>query len=136
MQARLALGHEPDARAALVGVGDEAAVDGGAAHLGLLRALPAVRVAEHELELGLDRAKLVRLAYLLGSDYTECLPGVGPVVAMELLSEFPGEDGLHKFKAWWTKVQSGRDRPEESATSFRKRFVSVFVAMLDCGAIG
>ena len=87
-----------------------------------------------ERELGLDRDKLVRLAYLLGSDYTEGLPGVGPVVAMELLREFPGHDGLHKFKAWWTKVQSGRDRPEESATSFRKRFVSVFVAMLDCGA--
>ena len=75
-------------------------------------------------ELGLDRDKLVRLAYLLGSDYTEGLPGVGPVVAMELLSEFPGHDGLHKFKAWWTKVQSGRDKVEENVSSFRKRFVS------------
>ena len=75
-------------------------------------------------ELGLDRDKLVRLAYLLGSDYTDGLPGVGPVVAMELLSEFPGKDGLHKFKQWWTKVQSGRDKSEESATKFRKRFVS------------
>ena len=74
-------------------------------------------------ELGLDRGALVRLAYLLGSDYTAGLPGVGPVVAMELLSEFPGQDGLHKFRAWWQKVQSGRDRPEESATPFRKRFV-------------
>ena len=75
-------------------------------------------------ELSLDCDKLVRLAYLLGSDYTDGLPGVGPVVAMELLSEFPGLDGLHKFKQWWTKVQSGRDKAEENASSFRKRFVS------------
>ncbi|KAH9945151.1 PIN domain-like protein [Epithele typhae] len=79
-----------------------------------------------ERELGLDRDKLVRLAYLLGSDYTDGLPGVGPVVAMELLSEFPGNDGLHKFKAWWTRVQSGRDKTEESATGFRKRFKKKF----------
>ncbi len=80
-------------------------------------------LSDLERELGLDRDKLVRLAYLLGSDYTEGLPGVGPVVAMELLSEFPGQDGLHKFRAWWQKVQSGRDKAEESATRFRKRFV-------------
>ncbi|KAI0787632.1 hypothetical protein C8Q74DRAFT_1252930 [Fomes fomentarius] len=83
-------------------------------------------LSDLERELGLDRDKLVRLAYLLGSDYTEGLPGVGPVVAMELLSEFPGHDGLHKFKAWWTKVQSGQDRAEESATRFRKRFKKKF----------
>lgn len=77
-----------------------------------------------ERELSLDRDKLVRLAYLLGSDYTDGLPGVGPVVAMELLGEFPGLDGLHKFKQWWTKVQSGKDKGEESASRFRKRFVS------------
>ena len=75
-------------------------------------------------ELGLDRDKLVRLAYLLGSDYVEGLPGIGPVVAMELLNEFPGEDGLHKFKDWWLKVQSGRDKESDSVSTFRKRFVS------------
>ncbi|KAH9903065.1 hypothetical protein C8Q73DRAFT_672835 [Cubamyces lactineus] len=83
-------------------------------------------LSDLERELGLDRDKLVRLAYLLGSDYTEGLPGVGPVVAMELLNEFPGQDGLHKFRAWWQKVQSGRDRPEESSTPFRKRFKKKF----------
>ena len=75
-------------------------------------------------ELGLDRDKLVRLAYLLGSDYVEGLPGIGPVVAMELLNEFPGEDGLHKFKDWWLKVQSGRDKESDNVSTFRKRFVS------------
>lgn len=83
-------------------------------------------LSDLERELGLDRDKLVRLAYLLGSDYTDGLPGVGPVVAMELLSEFPGQDGLHKFRAWWQKVQSGRDKAEESGTRFRKRFVRLF----------
>ncbi|KAK7033213.1 hypothetical protein R3P38DRAFT_2619130 [Favolaschia claudopus] len=77
-------------------------------------------------ELGLDRGTLIRLAYLLGSDYVDGLPGVGPVVAMELLDEFPGEDGLHKFKDWWTKVQSGKDRPEDNKSKFRKRFKKKF----------
>ena len=80
----------------------------------------------HDLarELGLDRDKLVRLAYLLGSDYVNGLPGVGPVVAMELLSEFPGVDGLHKFREWWLKVQTGRDKESDTSSKFRKRFVS------------
>ncbi|KAG1750845.1 hypothetical protein EDB19DRAFT_2009468 [Suillus lakei] len=77
-------------------------------------------------ELGLERDTLIRLAYLLGSDYVEGLPGVGPVMAMELLKEFPGEDGLHKFKDWWTKVQSGRDRAEDNTTKFRNRFKKKF----------
>ncbi|KAF9787513.1 hypothetical protein BJ322DRAFT_729829 [Thelephora terrestris] len=76
-------------------------------------------------ELGLDRGTLVRLAYLLGSDYTEGLAGVGPVVAMELVKEFPGDDGLEKFTEWWSKVQSGRDKKEESRSHFRRSFVSV-----------
>lgn len=75
-------------------------------------------------ELGLDRGALVRLAYLLGSDYTEGLPGVGPVLAMELLAEFPGDDGLFKFRDWWAKVQTGRDKEDTNTSSFRKRFVS------------
>lgn len=75
-------------------------------------------------DLGLDRDSLVRLAYLLGSDYVEGLSGVGPVVAMELLKEFPGVDGLHKFKDWWIKVQTGKDGDEDNKSKFRKRFVS------------
>ncbi|KAF9223772.1 PIN domain-like protein [Gyrodon lividus] len=77
-------------------------------------------------ELGLERDALIRLAYLLGSDYVDGLPGVGPVVAMELIKEFSGEDGLHKFKDWWTKVQSGRDREEDNNTKFRNRFKKKF----------
>ena len=40
------------------------------------------------------------LAYLLGSDYSEGLEGVGVVSAMEILRDFPGEgiEPLKKFK--------------------------------------
>ena len=49
----------------------------------------------------LDRDGLIRLAYLCGSDYTEGLQGIGPVSALEVLAEFPGEklDGLRSM-AW------------------------------------
>lgn len=48
---------------------------------------------------GLDRNKLINLAYLLGSDYTEGIPNVGFVTAMEILNEFPGRglEPLLKF---------------------------------------
>lgn len=80
-------------------------------------------------DLGLDRDKLIRLAYLLGSDYVDGVPGVGPVMAMELLEEFPGDEGLHKFKEWWLKVQTGKDKAEDTNTAFRKRFVSISAAI-------
>ncbi|KAG5646986.1 hypothetical protein DXG03_001710 [Asterophora parasitica] len=73
-------------------------------------------------DLGLERDTLVRLAYLLGSDYTEGLSGVGPVVAMELLKEFPGDGGLVRFREWWVKVQTGKDREEDNKSKFRKQF--------------
>lgn len=82
-----------------------------------------------ERELGLDRDTLIRLAYLLGSDYTEGLSGAGPVVAMELLKEFPGKDGLHKFADWWRRVQEGKDSEGESSTKIRKQFVGAIVAI-------
>ncbi|KAG6032499.1 hypothetical protein E4U19_007415 [Claviceps sp. Clav32 group G5] len=59
-----------------------------------------------ENELSLSREQLIALAQLLGSDYTDGLPGIGPVTALEILSEFPGPDGLDRFREWWTRVQS------------------------------
>lgn len=76
-------------------------------------------------ELGLDRDKLVRLAYLLGGDYADGLPGVGPVLARELLEEFDGKNGLEQFKAWWAKVQSGRDTKDDTSTAWRRKFVRI-----------
>lgn len=87
-------------------------------------------LSDLDRELGLTRDKLIRLAYLLGSDYVEGLPGVGPVVAMELLQEFPDEDGLHKFKEWWLRVQTGKDKDEDTKSKFRQRFVRATLASL------
>ncbi|SPO29552.1 related to RAD2 - structure-specific nuclease of the nucleotide excision repairosome [Ustilago trichophora] len=78
-------------------------------------------LSDMQRELGLDREKLVRLAYYLGSDYTEGLAGVGPVVAMELLALFPGEDGLLKFRDWWLRVQMGQDTEEHTRGKTMRR---------------
>lgn len=78
-------------------------------------------MADLEREFALDRKKLVKLAYLLGSDYTDGLPGVGPVTALELLSEFPSENGLVEFKQWWKKVQT-LEADGEITSEFRKKF--------------
>ncbi|XP_049371171.1 DNA repair protein UVH3 [Solanum verrucosum] len=53
-----------------------------------------------ENELGLDREKIIRMALLLGSDYTEGVSGVGIVNAIEVVNAFPEEDGLQKFREW------------------------------------
>ncbi|KAI0837507.1 PIN domain-like protein [Hypoxylon sp. FL0890] len=76
-----------------------------------------------ERELSLSREQLISLAQLLGSDYTEGLPGVGPVTAVEILSEFPGRDGLVKFREWWQDVQI-HNRPKEAdqGSAFRRKF--------------
>ncbi len=37
---------------------------------------------------------------LLGSDYTEGVTGVGIVNAVEIVSAFPGFEGLERFKKW------------------------------------
>lgn len=76
-----------------------------------------------EKELSLSREQLISLAQLLGSDYTEGLQGIGPVTAVEILSEFPGKDGLVAFKEWWTDVQThGRPKEADSASAFRRKF--------------
>ncbi|KAI9879600.1 MAG: DNA repair protein rad2 [Pleopsidium flavum] len=72
-----------------------------------------------EKEYSLDRRKLIGIAHLLGSDYTEGLPTVGPVTALEILSEF---GTLDSFKEWWSKVQTGIKLPEDSHSPFRRKF--------------
>ena len=59
-----------------------------------------------EREYNLTREKLISFAHLLGSDYTEGIPGVGPVTALEILTEFPeDEGGLTAFRDWWSTAQ-------------------------------
>jgi DNA excision repair protein ERCC-5 len=69
-----------------------------------------------EKELSLSRDKLIAIAHLLGSDYTEGLPGVGPVTAVEILAEFPD---LKEFKDWFIASQVS-SVPE--VNTFRKKF--------------
>lgn len=73
-----------------------------------------------EKEFDLTRQKLIRIAHLLGSDYTEGLPGVGPVTALEILSEFPT---LEEFKDWWGGVQMNTiPKSVDADHPFRKKF--------------
>ncbi|RMD43939.1 hypothetical protein DV735_g1213, partial [Chaetothyriales sp. CBS 134920] len=53
--------------------------------------------ADLDKEYSLDRAKLIRFAHLLGSDYTEGIPGIGPVTALEIITDFAT---LAEFKDW------------------------------------
>ncbi|KAK9119707.1 hypothetical protein Scep_017800 [Stephania cephalantha] len=53
-----------------------------------------------ESELGLTREKLIRMALLLGSDYTEGVSGIGIVNAIEVVNAFPEENGLQNFREW------------------------------------
>ncbi|ORX50357.1 PIN domain-like protein [Piromyces finnis] len=61
------------------------------------------KMSELEKEMNLNREKLINMAYLLGSDYTVGLKGFGIVHAMEIIKEWPGDDGLVEFKQWWEK---------------------------------
>ncbi|KAM6097177.1 DNA excision repair protein ERCC-5-like isoform 1-T1 [Chlamydotis macqueenii] len=75
-------------------------------------------------QLGLDRSKLINLAYLLGSDYTEGIPNVGFVTAMEILNEFPGRglEPLLKFAEWWNEAQKNKKlRPNPHDTKVKKK---------------
>jgi len=75
-----------------------------------------------EKELSLSRDQLISIAHLLGSDYTEGLPGVGPVTAVEIISEFPTSEGLQQFKDWWSTVQLSNLPLSSEPSTFRKKF--------------
>ncbi|KAA8903844.1 hypothetical protein FN846DRAFT_779885 [Sphaerosporella brunnea] len=81
-------------------------------------------LSDLEKELSLDQHRLIAAAQLLGSDYTDGIPGIGPVSAIELLAEFAASGGLASFKAWWARVQSGTETPADlaAASKFRKKF--------------
>ncbi|XP_039111640.1 DNA repair protein complementing XP-G cells isoform X2 [Hyaena hyaena] len=75
-------------------------------------------------QLGLDRSKLINLAYLLGSDYTEGIPTVGCITAMEILKEFPGHglEPLLKFSEWWHEAQNNKKiRPNPHDTKVKTK---------------
>ena len=62
----------------------------------------AADLAKH---FGLSRHRMVSVAMLTGSDYTEGVENVGPVTSMEVLAEFPAAgnsamDTLVTFRDW------------------------------------
>ncbi|KAI1317364.1 DNA repair protein rad2 [Mortierella claussenii] len=59
-------------------------------------------MSDIERDLGVGRDRLVALAYLLGSDYTTGIKGVGLVTAMEIIRLFPK---LENFARWWKGEQ-------------------------------
>ncbi|XP_048862354.1 DNA excision repair protein ERCC-5 isoform X3 [Brienomyrus brachyistius] len=79
-------------------------------------------------QLGLDQAKLINLAYLLGSDYTEGVPGVGYVTGMEILNEFPGRgmEPLISLFEWWSQAQENmKVAPNPNDSKVKKKLRSI-----------
>lgn len=76
--------------------------------------------ADLEKEYALHRRKLISFAHLLGSDYTEGIAGIGPVTALEILTEF---QTLEEFRDWWTQIhQTGKPMPDDMHSAFHKKF--------------
>uniref|UniRef100_A0A8C9VYR9 Excision repair cross-complementation group 5 n=1 Tax=Scleropages formosus TaxID=113540 RepID=A0A8C9VYR9_SCLFO len=81
-------------------------------------------------QLGLDQSKLINLAYLLGSDYTEGVPGVGYVTGMEILNEFPGLglEPLTNFSKWWSEAQENKKlAPNPNDTKVKKKLRKILL---------
>ncbi|XP_077418989.1 DNA excision repair protein ERCC-5 homolog [Vanacampus margaritifer] len=80
--------------------------------------------SDFQNQLGLDRTKLINLAFLLGSDYTEGVPGVGYVTGMEILNEFPGPglEPLTQFRTWWSEAhEKKRKTADPRDTKVKKK---------------
>ena len=73
----------------------------------------------------LDRDRLIRLAYLVGSDYTVGLKGLGPVTSLEILREWDtyGIDGLIQFKEWAKDVQNLKHSGDDSGLKIKLVFL-------------
>ena len=70
----------------------------------------AADISKH---FGLSREKLILLAMLTGSDYTDGVDSVGPVTGLEVLAEFPGQglEPLNIFKSWWDEAHKNLAMP-------------------------
>ena len=97
-------------------------------------------MSDLEREMKLDRASLVRLSYLLGSDYTEGLTGIGVVTAMEILKEWNTEGadaqaddddlsndkvdlaGLQQFRRWCEQVRQDIGKITPGIQVHKKKF--------------
>ena len=83
------------------------------------------RMSDIDRELALSRENLIELALLLGSDYTEGVYGVGIVNAIEIVNEFPGVEGLRRFKGWVEAMDKFGGKGGEGDTDFQRRHARV-----------
>ncbi|XP_074657888.1 DNA excision repair protein ERCC-5-like [Tubulanus polymorphus] len=81
------------------------------------------KITDLTKHLGLDRTRLIQIAVMCGSDYTEGVAGVGPVTALEILAEFPGEQltGLKRCKEWWDEAHKQKKPPSETKIKSKLR---------------
>ncbi|CCK72405.1 ssDNA endodeoxyribonuclease RAD2 KNAG_0K00370 [Huiozyma naganishii CBS 8797] len=73
--------------------------------------------------LGIDRAQMIELALLLGSDYTPGIKSMGPVSSVEILAEF---GDLSEFKRWYEEGQlniEAQSKDNKFRRDLRKRLV-------------
>ena len=71
-------------------------------------------------KIGLTRKNLIELALLLGSDYTEGIKGIGPVLAMEILAEF---GSLKNFKKWFDEKTKTVKSDKKDQTALEKNLL-------------
>jgi DNA excision repair protein ERCC-5 len=76
------------------------------------------KMSDIQRELKLDRSRLIQLAHLLGCDYTDGVHGVGTILAMEILHEFPD---LIAFREWLEQHQHSQNDNETTSSSIRCR---------------
>ncbi|KAK6623268.1 hypothetical protein RUM43_009120 [Polyplax serrata] len=77
----------------------------------------------------LNREDLIRMAMLVGSDYTVGLNGIGPVTALEILASFPSTqqsllEGLEKFRDWFT----GRNKTASPRHSLKRKIRNTVIS--------
>jgi len=99
------------------------------------RQVEVYTMGDIKTHLALDREKLIALALLLGSDYTEGVRGVGVATAMEIIGLF---DSLDDFKAWWQRPshEHDDDDPADPHADAKKRLVRLPLHTRACRVVG
>ena len=74
-------------------------------------------------KMKLGRHELICLAYLVGSDYCYGIKGIGPVKALEIIEQWPGEgiEGLQDFTNWCKGIQCGQVDPSDNPKKAKLR---------------
>jgi DNA excision repair protein ERCC-5 len=85
-------------------------------------------------ELGIDHDGLIFLALLLGGDYADGIKKVGPKAALDIVTEFPGPQGIYQFKSWLSSFQNGREEYDmilvPPSASFIKKYKKLLQTMV------